>query len=273
MISIDKVTYQYPSSGQRVIDSFDLKFEEGRVCGLLGENGAGKTTLLGLMCGILRPTGGSLTLDGDDISKRGVRALQEIYYVPDESTLPHISLSSYVSINAPFYPRFSREALDDNLRTFGLGGDLRRLDELSLGQRKKVILSFAMASGAKVILMDEPTNGLDIPSKSIFRKILAKSMDDSRLFVISTHQVHDVEQVLDQIVIMDNHRIILNATEAEITDRFSFSVEPMSDIPADVIYSEPSLGGMAVIRPRTGDDDTQVNLELLFNAAINGKLS
>lgn len=273
VVNIDDVSYKYPSSHRSVIDSFSLELDAGMVCGLLGENGVGKTTLLGLMSGILRPTCGIVRLDGADVSKREVDTLSEILYVPDESVLPHISLANFVRINAPFYPRFDRKALDDALEEFGLSSDIKRLDQLSLGQRKKVILCFAMASGARLILMDEPTNGLDIPSKQIFRKVVAKSMSDDRLFVISTHQVHDVEQILDQIVIMDNHKIILNATEAQLTSKFVFGVQTQSDLSPDVIYAEPVPGGMAVIRPKTDvDDETQVNLELLFNAATKGKL-
>lgn len=274
VVNIDDVSYKYPSSSRLVIDSFSLDLRAGMVCGLLGENGVGKTTLLGLMCGILRPTRGHVTLGGSDVSKREAGALSEIAYVPDETVQPPISLAHFVRINAPFYPRFDRKALDDGLREFGLGPDIKRLDQLSLGQRKKVILCFAMASGARLLLMDEPTNGLDIPSKQIFRKVIAKSMSDDRLFVISTHQVHDVEQILDQIVIMDNHRIILNATEAQLTSKYVFGIETRADLSPDALYAEPVPGGMAVIRPKTEfDDETQVNIELLFNAATKGKLS
>lgn len=274
VVVIDNVTYKYPSSSRNVIDSFSLELHAGTVCGLLGENGVGKTTLLGLMCGILRPTSGVVKVEGEDISRRLVGSLVDVFYVPDESQLPHISLDSYVRINAPFYPRFCRKTLDENLATFGLEGPIKRLDQLSLGQRKKVILSFAMASGAKTILMDEPTNGLDIPSKGLFRKIVARTMSDDRLFIISTHQVHDVEQIVDQIVIMDNSRIILNETEASLSQKYAFGILPKSEMTPDVLYAEPALGGMAVIRRKSdSDDDTQVNLELLFNAATKGKLS
>lgn len=273
MISIDNLSYKYPSSSRYVIDRLSMDLVAGNVCGLLGENGVGKTTLLGLMCGILRPTAGSVKLEGVEVSRRKAATLAEIFYVPDETTLPHISLENYVKINSPFYPRFSREVLDKSLQTIGLDVEAKNLDELSLGQRKKVILCFAIASGAKVVLMDEPTNGLDIPSKGVFRKVIAQSMTDDRLFVISTHQVHDVEQILDQIVIMDNNRVLLNDTVASLTSKYAFGVVPTSVPPADAIYAQPAPGGMAIIRHKTDDeDDTQLDLELLFGAAIQHKL-
>ncbi|MGN0009856.1 MAG: ATP-binding cassette domain-containing protein [Marinilabiliaceae bacterium] len=273
MISIENVTYHYPSSARNVIDAFSLRFAPGRVCGLLGVNGVGKTTLLGLMCGLLRPSAGRVLLGGKDVSKRDPSTMSSLFYVPDEFSLPHISLESYVKVNFPFYQSFSRELLNNCLATFGLPSDIDRLGQLSLGQRKKVLLCFAVASGASVILMDEPTNGLDIPSKSLFRKVIAQAMTDDRLIVISTHQVHDVEQVLDQIVVMDNHEIILNETETDLADKYVFSIVPQSAIPDDAIYFEPTLAGVAIMRPKSPDDpDTQINLELLFNAATKGKL-
>ncbi len=273
MINIANLSYHYPSAKHNVIESLDLELLPGRICGLLGENGVGKTTLLGLMCGILRPTSGSVSIDSDEVSLRNADTLAKIYYVPDEFALPSISLENYVKVNAPFYPNFNKELLDDCLATFDMQGKVKRLDQLSLGQRKKVMLSFAVASGTDIVLMDEPTNGLDIPSKSLFRKIIAKAMSDNRLLVISTHQVHDVEQILDQIVIMDNTRVLLNNSVGEISDKYTFDYVPKTDVPADTLYSETTPAGMAIIRLKHPEDaETQVNLELLFNAAVKGNL-
>ncbi len=273
MINISNVSYHYPSSKRNVIESLNLALHPGRICGLLGENGVGKTTLLGLMCGILRPSCGSVAIDGDEVFHRNADTLAKIFYVPDEFALPSISLESYVKVNAPFYPNFSRQLLDDCLSTLDMPADIKRLDQLSLGQRKKVMLSFAVASGTNIVLMDEPTNGLDIPSKSLFRKIIAKAMGDERLLVISTHQVHDVEQILDQIVIMDNTQVLLDKSVADLAELYTFDYVPHTEVPADTLYSEPTPAGMAIVRPKHPDDaETQLNLELLFNAAVKGKL-
>ncbi|MBQ2321342.1 MAG: ABC transporter ATP-binding protein, partial [Bacteroidales bacterium] len=157
------------------------------------------------------------------------------------------------------------------LAEFSMPLTLSRLDQLSLGQRKKVMLSFAIASGAKTILMDEPSNGLDIPSKAQFRKVMASAMTDDRLIVISTHQVHDVENLLDNIVIIDNDSILLNKSMGDLSEQLAFlTVAPGETVP-EVLYSEPSIGGINVICNRQPDqDETQVNLEMLFNAVSKG---
>lgn len=204
--------------------------------------------------------------------KRDPKILASIFYVPDEFTLPHISLKTYVHINAPFYPTFAIDELNRCLKEFDMPDSIKRLDQLSLGQRKKVMLSFAIASGAKTILMDEPSNGLDIPSKAQFRKVLATAMTDDRTIVISTHQVHDVEQLLDSVIIIDNHSILLDKSISQISEEYVFTtLATGADTSVDVIYSEPSVSGNNVIARRTPDqDETLVNLEMLFNATTKG---
>lgn len=271
MIELNNISYHYPSHSSLVLTNLSLRFEDGRIYGLLGENGVGKTTLLGLMCGLLRPTDGSALIDGIPAQKRDPQILANLFYVPDEFALPHVSLKTYVRINSPFYPAFNKEVLNNCLSEFSMPLTLSRLDQLSLGQRKKVMLSFAIASGAKTILMDEPSNGLDIPSKAQFRKVMASAMTDDRLIVISTHQVHDVENLLDNIVIIDNDSILLNKSMGDLSEQLAFlTVAPGETVP-EVLYSEPSIGGINVICNRQPDqDETQVNLEMLFNAVSKG---
>ena len=271
MIELNNISYHYPSHSSLVLTNLSLRFEDGRIYGLLGENGVGKTTLLGLMCGLLRPTDGSALIDGIPAQKRDPQILANLFYVPDEFALPHVSLKTYVRINSPFYPAFNKEVLNNCLAEFSMPLTLSRLDQLSLGQRKKVMLSFAIASGAKTILMDEPSNGLDIPSKAQFRKVMASAMTDDRLIVISTHQVHDVENLLDNIVIIDNDSILLNKSMGDLSEQLAFlTVAPGETVP-EVLYSEPSIGGINVICNRQPDqDETQINLEMLFNAVSKG---
>lgn len=271
MIELNNISYHYPSHSSLVLKNLSLSFEDGRIYGLLGENGVGKTTLLGLMCGLLRPTVGSALIDGIPAQKRDPQILANLFYVPDEFALPHVSLKTYVKINSPFYPAFDNQVLNNCLAEFSMPLTLSRLDQLSLGQRKKVMLSFAIASGAKTILMDEPSNGLDIPSKAQFRKVMASAMTDDRLIVISTHQVHDVENLLDNIVIIDNDSILLNKSMGDLSEQLAFlTVAPGETVP-EVLYSEPSIGGINVICNRQpGQNETQVNLEMLFNAVSKG---
>ena len=172
----------------------------------------------------------------------------------------------YVRINSPFYPRFSREVLDSCLNDFELPTTLK-LNSLSMGQKKKVFMSFALAAGTRLLLMDEPTNGLDIPSKAQFRRVVASHMTEDRMLIISTHQVHDVEQLLDHILILDNSRLLLDASVADLCEKYSFEYRQPGQPMDDVIYSEPSVQGNAVIAPRHANaPETQLNLELLFDA-------
>ncbi len=272
MINISNLSYHYPNHKALVLDNLSLSIEDGKIYGLLGENGVGKTTLLGLICGILRPSQGSVSIDGICSMKRDPKILANLFYVPDEFNLPHISLKAYVRINAPFYPTFALDELNRCLKEFDMPDSIKHLDQLSLGQRKKVMLSFAIASGTKTILMDEPSNGLDIPSKAQFRKVLATAMTDERTIVISTHQVHDVEQLLDSVIIIDNHSILLDKSISQISEEYVFTtLAPGAESSFDVIYSEPSVGGHNVIARRTPDqDETLVNLEMLFNATTKG---
>jgi ABC-2 type transport system ATP-binding protein len=120
--------------------------------------------------------------------------------------------------------------------------------------------------------MDEPTNGLDIPSKSQFRKVVAQYMTEDRTLIISTHQVHDVESLLDHIMILSQQKLLLDASVSEITEKYTFEYRTPDQMD-DAIYAEPSLQGNAVIAPRQeGCPETQVNLGLLFNAVNEGKL-
>ncbi len=271
MLTIDNLAYAYPSGKGYVVDSFSLSLEAGKVYGLLGENGVGKTTLLGLMCGILRPTTGSVKFRDAEVSKRNPDVLSQIYYLPDEVALPSLSLKTYVRVHSPFYPKFSVDALKKYLVDFDMPTDISDISKLSLGQRKKVALSFAIASGTDLLLMDEPTNGLDIPSKGNFRKVVASAMTDERTFIISTHQVHDVENVIDQVTIIDNRQILFNKSISEISETFAFENVGLSSNPGNAIYSEPTPYGCLAIRPKSPDEDeTQVNIELLFNAVTKG---
>ena len=292
MIEVSNIRFKYAGQKGLVFDDFSLKLETNNIYGLLGKNGTGKSTLLYLISGLLRPTAGKVRLDGVDTCLRRPDTLSEIFIVPEEFDLPMMSLEQYVSINEPFYPRFSREVLEACMRDFELSTDVK-LNALSMGQKKKVFMSFALAAGTRLLLMDEPTNGLDIPSKSQFRKVIAQHMTEDRTLIISTHQVHDVESLLDHILILSQQKLLLDASVAEITEKYTFEYRGVGtspnpscrrgtdsddascrrEIDSDVLYSEPSLQGNAVIAPRRADSpETQLNLELLFNAVTQGKI-
>ena len=228
MIEVQHVTFGYGRKKQKVLDDFLLKLEKGSVFGLLGKNGTGKSTLLYLMAGLLRPQSGKVYYRGVDVSLRYPLTLQDMFIVPEEFSLPGVSLKQYVKLNAPFYPRFSRELLNNCLRDFDMDENIH-LGELSMGQKKKAFMCFALAANTSLLMMDEPSNGLDIPSKSQFRKVIATGMSEEKSVIISTHQVRDIDSLLDHVVVMDGSKVLLNESVARICEKLCFAELGMNE--------------------------------------------
>lgn len=261
MITTKNLTFGY-SSTRTVLKDITLELGEGHIHGLLGCNGIGKTTLLKIICGIMRPTHGEVLVDGVEPSSREPQLFSELMIIPEEFSLPNISLECYAKVTSPLYPHFDMGQMRGYCQELGVDVS-ERLHSMSMGQRKKAYIAFALACNVKMLIMDEPTNGLDIPSKSVFRRLLAGYVDDDRMVLISTHQVADVEQLLDNIVILDREGVALNATTAEICSRLKFGRAAEGD---SVIYSERTIAGDMAVMASDGEADTQLNIELLFNA-------
>lgn len=261
MITTNKLTFGY-TLAKPVLSNITLNLERGHIHGLLGCNGIGKTTLLKLICGIMRPQQGEVRVDGIDPMKRKVDTFKELMIIPEEFDLPNISLEQFARVTSPFYPRFDMGQMRYYCEEFHVDSN-EKLHSMSMGQRKKAYISFALACNVQTLLLDEPTNGLDIPSKSVFRRLLAGYVDDSRTVVISTHQVADVEQLLDSIVVLDEQGVALNATTAEISRRLKFGKASEDD---KVIYSECTLQGDMAVMLNEYDEDSVLSIELLFNA-------
>ena len=208
MIDISNVTFEY-CKGKPVLKDFSLSFPQGGVYGLLGKNGTGKSTLLYLISGLLRPRHGEVRVDGMLSANRQPEMLREIFLVPEEYDLPSVSLKSYTRALKSFYPRFSDELLRKCIEVFDLEMDMQ-LGTLSMGQKKKVYMCVALATGTRVLLMDEPTNGLDILSKSQFRKAVVQGMEEDKTVLVSTHQVHDVERLLDHVTIINGNQVLMH---------------------------------------------------------------
>lgn len=272
MVEIKDLTYSYLGSRENIFDGFNLRLEDSKVYGLLGKNGTGKSTLLYLISGLLRHKHGSVVVNGHEISEHDTDTLKDLFIVPEEYDLPNMTLATYIKMNKPFFPKFSEEILENCLRDFDMPLNVN-MKNLSMGQKKKVYMSFAIATNTSVLLMDEPTNGLDIPSKSRFRKVIANNMSDERMVVISTHQVHDVETLLDHVMILDRSGLLFNMSTAELCEKYAFEFRQPSEMDGNVIYAEPTLQGNAVIVERKEDyPETSINLELLFNAVNDRKI-
>ena len=265
MLSFSNVSFTYGRRGKEVLSGLSLDFEENGIYGILGKNGTGKSTMLYLAAGLLRPKGGNVTAEGVPTQSRRPETLRELFLVPEEFDLPEVSLRTYVQLNAPFYPTFREDILARCLKSFELGDDLN-IGRLSMGQKKKVYISFALAAGTKYLLMDEPTNGLDIPSKKVFREVIAREMTEERVMIISTHQVRDVEQLIDHVVIVNEGTVMLNASTAEIESRLRFEQRAVGSDLSDAIFVQQTMRGIELICPNSGNDETPIDLELLFNA-------
>lgn len=267
MLHVNNITFSYKRKAQPVLENFSLSLAPGSVYGLLGKNGAGKSTLLYLIAGLLTPSHGEAMFLGENTRKRLPETLSEIFIVPEEFSLPKISMEKYVASMAKFYPRFSLQDLSRHLETFDLNPDLN-LSELSMGQKKKAMMCFALACNTKLLLMDEPTNGLDIPGKSAFRRFIAQNMNDDRTIIISTHQTRDIEKLIDHVIIMNNSSILLNEPMMAISSRLAFLTTSSKDVIQSALYSQSSIEGANVILPNDNDSETEVNLESLFEFAI-----
>lgn len=264
MIQITDLDFWYTSK-HPVFTSLNLDLQKGKIHGILGLNGTGKSTLLKLMAGNLFAKSGTVEVQQKNISNRPVSLLTDIYFLPEEIDTPNISISKYVSTHAPFYPQFNQEKFLHILSDFNVPND-SKLNRLSFGQKKKVLIAFGLATKTKVLIFDEPTNGLDIPSKSQFRKIIAREISDDQLIVISTHQVRDLGQMLDSVVILDQGRIIFNQEIENIEQKLLF--KNTESIPEHIrpLYSEKSMANHIYIVPNRNTQHSEIQLEILFNA-------
>jgi len=244
-----------------------MNLEAGNIYGLLGLNGAGKSTLLHLMSGLLLPKSGSINAMGYVPGERDPSYLQDIFVLPEELHLPRVKVGQYLKNLTRFYPKFSQSQFDRCMQAFELPADAV-LTELSHGQKKKFYLSFGLACRSSILIMDEPTNGLDVPSKGLFRRLVAEHATDDRVFIISTHQLKDVESLIDPLLILHNGRILLHATITELSNLLHMEFEPAQPIDAEqLLYTEPAVGGHWVVR-KGGDVHGRIDMEVLFNAVI-----
>lgn len=263
MIAFKDVCFSYRRNIP-VLSNLSLQIEPGTVCGLLGRNGVGKSTMLYLTAGLLRPRSGQVLCNGYIPSDRQVNFLNDIFIVPEEFDLPPITLDEYVRINSVFYPKFNMDLMHSILEIFALPADIN-LGALSLGQKKKAFLSFALACNTSILLLDEPTNGLDITAKRMFRAAITAAMTDDKTIIISTHQVYDVENILDHVVIADNNRILLNRPMIDIQTKLRFGYTQDPEQAKRALFSIPQPGGFNVVEFLDDPDrETEVNLETLF---------
>ena len=267
MIEIRNLDFSYKKTP--VFHNINLTFKPGSIYGLLGENGVGKTTLLKIISGLQQPQVGVCMVDGRPAFDREPQFLQNIVFLPDEVTLPDNSTpASYVSELAPFYPNYAYGTFLHLMQEMEVDSE-RKFKEMSYGQQKKSLIACALSLGTDYVLLDEPTNGLDIPSKADFRTILSKRMGENTTIIISTHQVKDVENLIDPIIILTHDDVLLNASIETITQKLSFTYDTTQA--PDALYSEQQPGGYMNVRVNKEGIESQVNIEGLFNAVLRNR--
>lgn len=263
MIQITNLTYGYASQ-REVFRDLGLSITEGHTHGLFGCNGVGKTTLLKLICGLLNPTSGDISIDGYKPHERNVGFLNRIMFLPEEIELPSISLELYAQMTAPYYPNFSKEDFTRFCRMMEI--DPRQpFHKMSMGLRKRAYMAFALSCNTPYLIMDEPTNGLDIPSKAAFRRLVAEVQTEERTIIISTHQVKEIESLIDNVIMLDGKGLILNATTEELGQRFTFGRPVSGQTP---IFTQQTPTGTFALTENRGEE-SQPDIELLFNATID----
>jgi len=267
MIEINDLNFGY-SKQHLLFKNLSMQLQAGHIYGLLGKNGAGKSSLLKNLAGLVYADSGAITVMGHNPAKRQPSLMRQICFIPEEFYLPSVKIAAYVKANSPFYPNFDQKYFDELLAEFDIPVG-QKLINMSYGQKKKLIIAFGLATQAKLIIMDEPTNGLDIPSKAQFRKIMAAALTDDRCIIISTHQVRDLDNLIDTVIMLDESKVALKASVEEITHKLCF--KRLKELDETVIYSEPSLSGYNAVVPNYHDEDSKLDIELLFNAMLAEK--
>ena len=252
MITLKDLSFSYGK--HNVLGNVSMTLEKGKIYGLLGENGVGKSTLLKILSGLLKPERGECTVFGEVPYSRNPSFLQDIFYLPEDFAGENIVVQKYAMQLGMFYPNFSPDKFNRIITEFGVDPKAK-FNKLSLGTR--------------VLLMDEPSNGLDIPSKSLLRRLIAENASEDQLIVISTHQVKDLENLIDPIIIMDKEGVIMNASIEEIAARLTFGIESTED--KDALYCQRDLRGYVTVRRNEYGVETPVELEALFNCALANK--
>ncbi len=266
MIEIKDLAFSYGKTP--ILKSITTTLEEGRIYGLLGENGVGKTTLLTLLCGLKKVCSGSITTDGQNPFDRTPTLLQNQFYLPDEVLPVAMNAECFAKERGAFWPDYDHAKFLEIMKEFE-NDPAKKMNQMSAGQLKKTYISLALACGCKYIFMDEPTNGLDIPSKTQFRSAIMKYTTDDSTIVISTHQVRDLENIIDPIIILDRQDVLLNATVEEITSKLYFDYG--TQLHPESLYSEQLPGGFIQVYPNTTGEDSKINVEALFNAVHKNK--
>ena len=266
MIEIENLEFSY--GNVPVLKNISIRLEEGKIYGLLGENGVGKTTLLTLLCGLKPVRSGRIVTDGRNPFDRTPDFLADQFFLADEVAPVSVRADEFAKSRGAFWPKFDYDKFLSVMAEFE-NDPQKKLSAMSAGQLKKTWISFALACNVKYLFMDEPTNGLDIPSKAQFRSAVMKYTSDRSTIVISTHQVRDLENIIDPIVILDRQEVLLNASVQTIMEKLYFDYG--MTLHPEALYSEQLPGGFIQVLLNADGRESKVNVEALFNTVHRHK--
>ena len=206
------------------LDKVDLKIESGRIIGLLGPNGSGKTTLIKLACGLLSPTSGEIAIDGH---APGVHTKSVVSYLPDRMYFADwMRTRDLLRFFADFYEDFDREKAEGMLADLGVSVS-DRLKTMSKGTKEKVQLVLAMSRRAKLYLLDEPIGGVDPAAREFILRTILTNYSPEAALVISTHLIADIEKVLDEVIFLQNGRVVRQDPVDSIRENEGKSVDQL----------------------------------------------
>ena len=206
------------------LEGVDLTIEPGRIVGLLGPNGSGKTTLIKLANGLLTPTGGQILVCGQAPGKES-HAL--VSYLPERTAIPTwMTAAQLLDFYQDFYADFRRDAAEEMLRHLNIQPK-QRIKQMSKGTREKVQLIMIMSRAAKLYLLDEPIGGVDPATRDYILSTIIGNYDPEAAVVISTHLISDVEKVLDDVVFINQGRVMLQSSVDQIREEKGMSVDEL----------------------------------------------
>jgi ABC-2 type transport system ATP-binding protein len=252
MSSIIRARNVHKSFGDiTAVDHVDLDLKAGTILGLIGPNGAGKTTLLRALLG-LAEYDGELEVLGSDPQRQRARMMEQVCFIADTAVLPQwMSVAQLLDYTAGIHPRFNREQAEAFLHGSEIKSS-RRVRDLSKGMMVQLHLALVMSIDARLLILDEPTLGLDILyRKRFFEQLLNDYFDGERTIIISTHQVEEVQNILTDVIFMNRGRLIMNSPMLAIEEQFvelhavGDAVRKADEIPS--IGSRSILGGKAII--------------------------
>lgn len=270
MMDIKNLCFGYPRQ-KLLFSDLNLSLQKGHIYGLLGKNGAGKSTLLKNISGLAFPGKGNCLLNGINTAHRLPSVLENIYFIAEELVVPSLTPVQFVANTAGFYPKFNQSDFYYYLKVFDVEMD-GFMNKQSFGQQKKTMIAFGLATNTNLLIMDEPTNGLDIPSKVQFRKLIASVLNEDRCIIISTHQVRDLDSLIDTLLVLHEREIVVNQSIDRVAEKLTFAIYPNTGDLA-VLYEEDGLRGKNAILKNTTGKFSKPDLELLFNGIISGNSS